>query len=287
MSARAAYALAIAVAFGGIFLGAERVNAMPPQATQPAPAAISAAQTGATSGHLTSGTELLLVRDVDGEFAKAVRPIPAGKKGFKVVLGKPIDPQDLSDALRLYGTTADPGDTVQITGLDFHSREIRVEINGGGKKHFNWRQHLQIGVGNMSTPSPDPQAVNRPAGGVLVLDFGRDVPNLSPDDLKHDLALFLDFSKHSAATNWVDSLPPPIRKAIETHHAIVGMDHEMVLAALGRPDKKVRQWDDQGRETEDWIYGLPPSPSTFVTFMGETVIRVKEYATDSASVDSH
>jgi hypothetical protein len=235
---------------------------------------------------MTAGTQLLLVRYVDGEYAKAVRGIPSGRKGFKFEPGKPIAPQDLSDALRLYGTTASPGDTVQITRLDFGPHAIRVEINGGARRHFNWRQHIQFGMGNLATPPPDPNAPQQPTGGVLVVDFGRrDVPNLSADQLKADLAPFLDFSKHSAATNWVDTLPPQYQKAIKNHDAVVGMDHDMVIAAMGLPDKKIREWDEEGRETEDWIYGLPPSPSTFVTFVGEKVVKVKHYALEDASTN--
>jgi hypothetical protein len=283
MNFRAAYALTVALAFGGLLAGAECASASPQQVLVPSSSASAAAQPADQSERLTAGSRLLLVRYVDGEFAKAVRAIPAGKKGFKIQFGKPIDPQDLSDALRLYGTVASPGDTVQITRLDFDAHSIRVEIDGGGRKHFNWRQHLQIGIGNVSTPPPD-QNPQKPAGGVLVVDFGRrNVPNLSADQLKQYLAPFLDFSKHSAAVNWVDTLPPKFRDGIKEHHALVGMNREMVIAAMGMPDKKIRQWDDQGRETEDWIYGLPPSPSTFVTFVGEDVVRVKRYAVEDAS----
>ncbi len=51
----------------------------------------------------------------------------------------------------------------------------------------------------------------------------------------------------------------------------------MVLAALGRPDQKVREQNDQGIETEDWIYGNPPAKTVFVTFQGDKVIRVKQF----------
>ncbi len=284
MSFRAAFALTVAFAVGGLFVGAERTSAAPQQVVPPSGNS-AGAETAGQSEHLTAGTELLPVRYVDGEYAKAVRAIPAGRKGFKVELKKSVDPQDLSDALRLYGTVANPGDTVQVTRLDFDAHSIRVEINGGGRKHFNWRQHLEFGMGNLSSPPPaaDPQ---QPTGGVLVVDFGhQDVPNLSADQLKSDLSPFLDFSKHSAARNWVDTLPPKFQKAIKAHQAVVGMDQEMVIAAMGIPDKKVRQWDPEGRETEDWIYGLPPSPSTFVTFAGENVIRVKQYAMEDASTN--
>lgn len=282
MTLRVAFALTAALAVTGLVAGAER--ATDSQQTSSLSSS-GAAETAGQSAQLTAGTELLLVRYVDGEFAKAVRAIPAGRKGFKLESKKPVDAQDLSDALRLYGTSANAGDTVQVTQLDFDPHSIRVEINGGGRKHFNWRQHLQFGVGNLSSPPPnaDPQ---QPTGGVLVVDFGhQDVPNLSAEQLKADLAPFLDFSKHTAAANWVDTLPPAFRQAIKAHQAVVGMNHEMVIEAMGLPDKKIRQWHENGGETEDWIYGLPPSPSTFVTFAGEDVVRVKQYAMEDASTN--
>jgi hypothetical protein len=55
------------------------------------------------------------------------------------------------------------------------------------------------------------------------------------------------------------------------------MDQEMVLAAMGRPEHKVREKSPEGKETEDWIYGNPPAHTTFVTFAGDTVIRVEEF----------
>lgn len=226
---------------------------------------------------LRGSSRILLIRDVDGEFAKAVQPLPGGKHGFKVSVGKPINKQSLSDAVRLYGLAASPGDVVQITRMDFRLNEIVIQINGGGKKRFHLRDHLQVGVGNVSTPAPVYEPPT-PPGSTIVLDYGRPIPDMSPDDLKRDLGVFLDFSKeHSAAVNWIETIPPKFKEAIQDHRAIVGMDSEMVLAAMGRPDHKVRERDPSGTETEDWIYGSPPTKTVFVTFAGDNVIRVKEY----------
>ncbi|MGH9771010.1 MAG: hypothetical protein ACRD4Q_04835, partial [Candidatus Acidiferrales bacterium] len=99
-----------------------------------------------------------------------------------------------------------------------------------------------------------------------------------PDDLKKQLSPLLDFSgETSAALNWIDTIPPEFRKDIGNHQAAVGMDEEMVIAALGRPEQKVRERDPDGNETEDWIYGNPPAKTTFVTFMARRVVRVKEF----------
>ena len=100
---------------------------------------------------------------------------------------------------------------------------------------------------------------------------------MSPEDLKQELSALLDFSKHSATVNWIDTLPPQFQRGIKNRQAVVGMDREMVIAALGRPGRKVRERNRQGDETEDWIYGDPPAKTVFVTFEGDKVIRVEEF----------
>lgn len=232
------------------------------------------------AGPLQEQSKLTIIRYVDGEFAKAIQPLPGGKKGFKIEPGKQVDKNYLSNQLRFYGTSANPGDTVQITKIEFRSKEILFQINGGGKKKFHWRQHISVGMGqNEPLQQPVPSDPNEGRGCTIILDFGRDVPDMSPDDVKKDLSVLLDFSKeHSAAVNWVDTLPPQFKQAISDHKALVGMDDEMVIAALGRPDKKVRERNpNTGDETEDWIYGHPPSKTTFVTFSHEKVIKVEEF----------
>jgi hypothetical protein len=115
-------------------------------------------------------------------------------------------------------------------------------------------------------------------GATLILDFGRPLPDMTPDELKQILAPLLDFSRQrSAAVDWVSTLEPQFQEAIKERRAVVGMDREMVIAALGRPERKVRERNDDGIETEDWIYGDPPGKTIFITFAGEKVIRVKEF----------
>ncbi len=235
-------------------------------------------QTSGKQAPLQPQSRLEIVRYVSGEFAKVTKPIPAGKKGFKVEVGKKLDDKELQSALRSHGLAANPGDTVQVTGIEFRAKEIVVEINGGGKSSFNIRDHLQIGVGDtMQTPLAT-SGEHKNNGGTLVLDFGHDVPDMSADDLMTDLQVFLDFTKeHSGAVNWLDTLPPQFKEAIQDHQVLEGMNHDMVLASLGRPGHKVRERDPDGSETEDWIYGTPPARTTFVTFIGDKVVRVKEF----------
>jgi hypothetical protein len=221
-------------------------------------------------------SRLEIVRYVSGEFAKVVAPIPAGRKGFRIPVGQKLNDKELRSALRHDGAAVSPGETVQVTNIEFRANEIVVQVNGGGKKHFNWREHVEVGAGGSTAPIASPS--QQKAGGTLILDYGKPVPDMSADDVMTALQAFLSFSKEqSAAVNWVDTLPSQFKDAIKDQKAVAGMDHEMVLAALGRPDHKVRERDPDGTETEDWIYGNPPARTIFVTFTGDKVIRVKEF----------
>ena len=115
-------------------------------------------------------------------------------------------------------------------------------------------------------------------GSTLFLEFGKPLPDLSPDDLKKLLAPFLDFAKQrSASVQWFDTLPIEMKKAIQERAPVVGMDREEVVAAIGKPEHKVRERDAEGNDIEDWIYGQPPSKTVFVRFTGARVTSVKQY----------
>jgi hypothetical protein len=241
---------------------------------------VSQSSSGKSQDKARTESQLAIIRYVDEEYAHVVQPLPADKNGFRYTVGQPIPPKQLHTAL-MRGSAANPGDQVQITNIEFREKEIIVSINGGTKKHFNLAQHLQIDMTGVPVTTVTPVGAPPPStriGAELVLAFGKRVPILTPDDLKHDLSPFLNFGgEHSAAVNWIDTLPPEFRRAIKNRTAIVGMNHDMVLAALGRPDQKVREYDDAGHETEDWIYGSPPEKTVLVTFLGDKVIRVKSY----------
>ena len=133
-----------------------------------------------------------------------------------------------------------------------------------------------MGMGDV----PDPSGVSHPGegiGGTLILDFGHPLSAVTSDEIKNDLSALLDFSKQSATKNWLDTLPPEFKQGIEDHQAVVGMDEDMVLAALGHPERKVRSRDPEGNDTEDWIYGDPPAKTVFVTFISGKVTKVEEF----------
>lgn len=232
------------------------------------------------AGPLQPMSRLSLVRYVDGEFVQVTRPIPAGKKGFHLKAGVPVDERALRMAVGSAGSAINPGDRAQITNLSFKDKEIIVEINGGGrgKTRLRDRIHLEVGGAPTVTTTQEGTQVNPNAGATLYLDFDKPLPEMTAEDLEQFLSGVLDFSKrHSAAVQWVESLPPEIQKAIQDKQPVVGMDHEMVLAAMGRPDRKVREKGTDGNEIEDWIYGTPPAKTIFVSFEGDKVTQVHQY----------
>jgi hypothetical protein len=235
--------------------------------------------TKAQGGLLQPTTRLSLVRYVDGELVRVVQPIPAGKKGFHLKAGVPLDENALRMAVASAGSAINPGDHAQITNLDFKDKEIVVDINGGGRGKTRLRDRIHLEVGGVPAMTTSPNTpVNTNAGATLYLDFDKPLPEMTPDDLKEFLSGLLDFSKqHSAAVQWVESLPPDIQKAIQDKQPVVGMDHEMVLAAIGRPDRKVREKGPDGNEIEDWIYGTPPAKTIFVSFEGDKVTQVQKF----------
>jgi hypothetical protein len=233
-------------------------------------------------------SRIALVRFINGEFAKAVRPLPAVKPGFRIKPGEPVNEQGLKNALMRGGSAANPGDSVQVTRLVFKEKEIYVDINGGSKKGGKrWRDRIQVSVTGIPQTRVEQVGGTGPGGGAvgfsergatLILDFGGPLPDMTPDEFKQYVSQFLDFSKQrSAAVQWVETLPPEFQQAIKEKQAMVGMDREMVVAALGKPERKIRERDAEGNETEDWIYGHPPGRTIFVKFIGDKVIAVRQF----------
>lgn len=238
---------------------------------------------------LQDTSKLALIRYVSGEFAKARKPLPGGKEGFTLLADKPVDEESLNKAISTRGAAINTGDNCQVTGLEFREHTIIVDVNGGGRPRKSWRDRVQIGmVGapfpttttTSTTPGQEqgPPGFQQGRGGTIYVQFAKNVPDLTPDDLKQLLSPFLDFAKErSASVMWIDTLPPEMKKAITERHAVVGMNRDEVVAAMGKPDRKVRERDAQGNDTEDWIYGHPPEKTIFVHFIGEHVTVIEQF----------
>jgi len=273
---------------GGTFSSADEINVLPDfLAGDQQPAQPDASNKG-KSATLQEHSKLDLIRYVSGEFAKATRNLPAGKDGFLLYVDKPMSPELLERAVATHGAAVHVGDAAQITKLEFHDHSIVVDVNGGGRGKKRWRDRIQIGMGGSiptaRTTTTTPQEENGPPGmqpgmgSTIYLEFTKAIPDLTPDELKKILSPFLDFAKQrSASVQWVDTLPPEMKKAIQDRRPTVGMDREEVVAAIGKPEHKVRERDSDGNDIEDWIYGQPPSKTVFIRFMGDRVTSIRQY----------
>lgn len=272
----------------GTFSSADEIAVLPEDDPGDQQGAQSDAQKKSKSATLQEQTKLDLIRYVSGEFAKATRNLPAGKEGFLLYVGKPLSPELLERAVATHGAAVHVGDSAQITKLEFRDHSIVVDVNGGGRGKKRWRDRIQIGMGGSiptartTTTTPEqesgPPGMQPGMGSTIFLEFSKPVPDLSPDELKQLLAPFLDFAKQrSASVQWFDTLPPEMKKAIQERRPSVGMDREEVVAAIGKPEHKVRERDSDGNEIEDWIYGQPPSKTIFIRFMGDRVTSIRQY----------
>jgi len=273
---------------GETFSSADEIDVLPDVlAGDQQPAQTDASSKG-KSATLQEHSKLDLIRYVSGEFAKATRNLPAGKEGFLLYVDKPLSPELLERAVATHGAAVHVGDAAQITKLEFHDHSIVVDVNGGGRGKKRWRDRIQIGMGGSiptaRTTTTTPQEENGPPGmqpgmgSTIYLEFTKAIPDLTPDELKKILSPFLDFAKQrSASVQWVDTLPPEMKKAIQDRRPTVGMDREEVVAAIGKPEHKVRERDSDGNDIEDWIYGQPPSKTVFIRFMGDRVTSIRQY----------
>jgi hypothetical protein len=246
-------------------------------------------QTPEKDGPLQEESRIQILRFVDGEFARLLTSLPGGRKGFHFRAGEPIDPNALHKAIQSSGAALNTGDNVQITKLEFLGKGIQIDLNGGGRKQGSWKDHVKMEIGLPTQPigtstqtsrsdAPRPVLSTKKNGATVFLDFDRTLPDMTPDQVKQYLSVVLDFSKQrSAAVQYTETLPPKVQEAIAQKRAEVGMDRDEVIAALGRPERKVREREPDGAETEDWIYGRPPARTTFVRFTGEKVSQVDSY----------
>jgi hypothetical protein len=102
------------------------------------------------------------------------------------------------------------------------------------------------------------------------------VPEISAPEVKALLQPVIDFGVKTSEQAYADTLPPKLRDAIAAHEVLVGMNHRMVLAAMGAPESKLReQQGTDGKRYEEWIYGHSPQTIHFVRFVGDRVTRVE------------
>jgi len=106
-------------------------------------------------------------------------------------------------------------------------------------------------------------------------------------ELKQLLRPVFDFDAKSAIDAYLETVSPLVKEAIKNHRVLVGMNHEMVIYAKGRPPNKVRETANEVEdkvEYEEWIYGTPPQDVDFVRFVGDEVVRVETMKVDGQKI---
>lgn len=235
-----------------------------------------------TEDHLDQLGRILLIRGLDREIAVAKVMLPRGKHGLFINQQGELDNDRAEKELRTNGAAIQPGMPVEITNIKFSDHAVTFQINNGGKNRKKWYQHIQIGMGgpgDMTQPIvQQPQQQNPIAyGSSITLTFkGEKVPDLSVDDAKKLLSAALDFNRKLPTELYSPKVPEKFKEAIRKHEVVLGMNRDAVLSAKGAPFRKVRETAAGGEETEDWLYGLPPH-TLFVTFSGDTVVKVHQY----------
>jgi len=224
---------------------------------------------------LTPQTREELIRLFQSEQAFAVRPLPLGTHGVTLHANGQLSPSGkaYADELDKYGISSKPGDRVIISKFDIKPDRMVFEFNGGPEKHHRILQHIQIGTGVTMTPMAQDDG-QVPVGSRLTLLFDKYVPEMTGAQLRGLISPMLDFSLKTPAQAYADTLPPKLKNAVLNHEVLVGMNRDMVINAVGRPDQKIRETEGQ-TPFEEWIYGQPPHEVQFVRFNGNRVIRLE------------
>ena len=227
--------------------------------------------------HMSESTRFAVIRALNAERVYVRRPFPMGQKGLILHASGKMTPDgdELLGLVTQNGAAARPGDRAQITNVEIKGDRILFEINGGPRKKKKWWQHISISsVGGEAPLDQTPASPVNPRGSVVALVFDGYVPEMTVARVKELLAPVFDFTSHSAAQAYADSLPPKVRQAIKNHEALVGMNRELVQIAKGRAPRKLREREG-AQDYEEWIYGDPPQDVEFVRFVGDEVVQVK------------
>jgi hypothetical protein len=226
---------------------------------------------------ISKETREQIVHAFNEELVYVRTSFPMGKTGLKLKDGN-LTPSgaEIKELMALWGPAAKAGDRARISDVVIKDDHIRFEINGGPVKH-KWYKNIQISGGATPVTPADSSANAR--GSFVDLYFDRYVPEVTGPELKQLLRPVFDFEAKTALEAYLETVSPQVKEAIKNHHVLVGMNHDMVIYAKGRPPNKVREVAEEV-EYEEWIYGFPPQDVDFVRFVGDEVVRVETMKVD-------
>ena len=225
------------------------------------------------SAPLTERGRRELIRNLEAEQGFAHRALPMGA-GLTLRANGPLDPGPEKYRKMIFekGQAAAAGDRVVITSLVFKGDRIIIDINGGPYAKHRFLSHVSF------NDNPVAQPQEQATGARVTLVFEGHVPEISAPEVKSLLDPVIDFGVKSSEQAYADTLPQLLKDAIAAHDVLVGMNHRMVLAALGSPENKIREHesgDSNGARYEEWIYGHVPQTVRFIRFQGDRVSMVE------------
>ena len=220
-------------------------------------------------GRLSERGRRELERMLVAEQGFAHRALPLGS-GLTLTANGPLSPDPAQYLHMLYqkGQSAGPGDRVLITAMSVRGNRIILDLNGGPFQKHRFLSHIQLNDSNVTAPQ------EAATGARVTLVFPNGLPDLTAPEVKALLEPVIDFGVKTSEEAYADTLPQPLRDAIAAHEVLVGMNHRMVLAALGQPESKLRERKTVDGSTinyEEWIYGKVPQTVKFVRFVGDRV----------------
>lgn len=215
-----------------------------------------------------------LIRYLQSLQGFAMRPLPVGIVTLRANGGMEPSGDKYVAELDNKGIAAKPGGRVTITDIKIHSGRIVLDLNNGPYHKHRFLRHLSVGMGGYDDTNPVALSDAPPTGTRLILEFGSRIPDLTGEQVEALLKPMIDFGVESPAEAYAETLPDFLRKAIDEHRVLVGMDRDMVLYALGEPEQKIRE-EHNGQPFEIWVYGESPQPVQFVRFVGSFVTRVE------------
>lgn len=215
-----------------------------------------------------------LLRYLQAEQGFTMRPLPVATLTLPANGEMKPNGIDYANLIQKKGLAVQAGKRVVITNVAIDKDEIIIDFNGGPYHKHRWLRHFSIGLDPYDTTPITRDEPNEATGARVTLVFEHGVPELTGMQVEALLKPIVDFSVKSPLQAYTDTLPPFLRKAVVDHHVLVGMNHEMVLSAMGEPWKKMRE-EVNNEDVEIWIYGKPPDPTQFVRFLGSRVIRLE------------
>jgi hypothetical protein len=215
-----------------------------------------------------------LLHFLQAEQGFAMRPLPVATLTLPANGMMKPNGSDYANLIHSKGIAAKAGARVSITDITIEKDRILIDFNGGPVHKHRILRHISIGMDpNYTTPVVQDKP-NEATGSRIALVFPHDVPEVTGLQVEALMKPIVDFTVKTPLEAYTDTLPPFLRRAVTDHHVLVGMNHEMVLSAMGQPKTKMREMEDQ-QNIEIWIYGDPPQPTQFVRFNGNRVIRLE------------